>query len=95
MSCAARGYGPAHNALRVREEGERCIAQRDEATIVYEALLTQSGSLARIQAMRRPIEQIGGAVRIEQAGEAILVTLILPAQYMPGQFYPGLPFFPV
>ena len=95
MLCAARGHGPERQAPGVREEGERCIAQRDEVTIVYEALLTQSGALARVQAIRRPIEQIGGALRIEQAGAAILVTLILPAQYSPDQFYPGLPFFPV
>ena len=45
--------------------------------------------------MRRRIEQIGGALRIEQAGGAILVTLNLPAQYTPEQFYPEMPFFPV
>ena len=73
----------------------RCIVQRDEAMIVYEALLTQSGALARVQAMRRPIEQVGGTLHIEQAGAAILVTLTLPTQHMPEQFYPGLPFFPV
>jgi hypothetical protein len=45
--------------------------------------------------MRRPIEQVGGTLRIEQAGAAILVTLILPARYTPEQFYPDMPFFPV
>lgn len=95
MSCAACGRDSGYQTLSAREEGARCIVQRDEATIVYEALLTQSGALARVQAMRRPIEQIGGAVQIEQVGTAILVTLALPAQYTPEQFYPGLPFFPV
>lgn len=95
MSCAARERGAESQPPTVREEGERCIVQRDEGTIVYEALLTQSGALARVQAMRRQIEQNGGALRIEQAGTAILVTLILPAHYSPEQFYPGLPFFPV
>ncbi|HZC05968.1 MAG TPA: hypothetical protein VE338_10030 [Ktedonobacterales bacterium] len=73
----------------------RCIVQRDENSIEYEALLTQSGSLERVQSMRRRIEQVGGAVRIEPAGGAILVTLTLPARYTPAQFYPGMPFFPV
>jgi hypothetical protein len=82
-------------SVNLREEGVRCIVQRDGGTIVYEALLTQSGALARVQAMRRPIEQVGGTLRIEQAGAAILVTLILPARYTPEQFYPDMPFFPV
>jgi Tfp pilus assembly protein PilN len=63
--------------------------------IAYEALLTQSDSLARLQARRRQIEQIGGALRIEQAGAALLVTLTLPAQHAPEQFFPGMPLFPV
>lgn len=62
---------------------------------MYEALLTQSKSLERIQAMRRAVEQIGGALHIEQAGAALVVTLTLPANYMPEQFYPNMPFFPV
>lgn len=62
---------------------------------MYEALLTQSGSRERVQVMRRRIEQVGGAVQIEQSGGAILVTLTLPAQYAPEQFYPEMPFFPV
>ncbi|HET9111134.1 MAG TPA: hypothetical protein VFN78_09945 [Ktedonobacterales bacterium] len=63
--------------------------------MVYEALLTQSGSHERVQVMRRRIEQVGGAVQIEQTGGAILVTLTLPAPYAPEQFYPEMPFFPV
>ncbi len=78
-----------------REEGEHTIVQRDGHPVVYEALLTQSESLARVQAMRRQIEQIGGALRVEQSGGAILVTLTLPAQYAPEQFFPDIPFFPV
>jgi len=45
--------------------------------------------------MRRQIEQLGGALQIEQAGTATLVTLTLPAQYTPEQFFPDIPFFPV
>lgn len=63
--------------------------------MVYEALLIQSDSLGRIQAMRQQIEQVGGALRIERAGTAVLVTLTLPVQYAPEQFFPDMPFFPV
>ena len=63
--------------------------------IVYEALLTQSDSLARIQMMRHRIEQLGGALRIEQMRGAILVTLSLPAPYTSDQFFPEMPFFAV
>ena len=77
------------------EEGEYTIVQREGRPIVYEALLTQSASLSQLQVMRRQIEQVGGALRIEQAGAAILVTLTLPEPYAPEQFFPGIPFFPV
>ena len=63
--------------------------------IAYEALLTQRENLVKVQAERRRIEQIGGAIQIEQSGGAIVVTLLLPAAYTPQQFYPDLPFFPV
>lgn len=94
---AARRRGPRQclSGADACEEGERCIVQRNEGTIVYEALLTQSDSLAQVQAMRRQIEQVGGALRVEQAGRALLVTLTLPAQYSPDRFFPGMPFFPV
>lgn len=69
------------------------MAQRDGQMIAYEALLTQRENLAKVQAERRRIEQIGGAIKIEQSGGAIIVTLLLPAPYTPQQFYPDLPFF--
>ena len=78
-----------------REEGVGRIVQSSESLIVYEALLTQRESLGRVQAMRRNVEQRGGALSIEQAGNAILVTLTLPAQITPEQFYPDMPFYPV
>lgn len=90
-----RGYERGALLAGVREEGVCRIVQHAERTIVYEALLTQGQSLAQIQAMRRHIEQVGGAIRFEQAGSAILVTLTLPAPYTAEQFFPATPFFPV
>ncbi len=81
--------------MRARQEGVGRIVQSSESLIVYEALLTQRESLGRVQAMRRNVEQRGGALSIEQAGNAILVTLTLPAQFAPEQLYPDMPFYPV
>lgn len=92
---SARTQPPWKWDIYAREEGVGRIVQRSDSLIVYEALLTQRESLGRVQAMRRDIEQRGGALSIEQAGNAILVTLTLPAQYVPEQFYPNMPFYPV
>lgn len=77
------------------QKEDAVIVQHIERTIVYEALLTQSYSIAQVQAMRQRIERLGGSLRFEQTGNAVLVTLTLPAPYTADQFFPGAPFFPV
>lgn len=77
------------------QKEDAVIVQHVERTIVYEALLTQSQSIAQTQAMRQRIERLGGSLRYEQTGSAILVTLTLPAPYTADQFFPYAPFFPV
>ncbi len=76
------------------EKEDAVIVQHTERTIVYEALLTQSQSITQVQAMRPRIERLGGSLRFEQTGNAVLVTLSLPAPYTADQFFPSAPFFP-
>ena len=70
------------------------IVQHLQSVIVYEALLTQPDSLERIRAMRRAIEQMGGALQFEPVRGATLVTLSLPRHLSPAHFFPQAPFFP-
>lgn len=62
---------------------------------MYEALLTQGQSLTYVQESRRRIEQVGGSLRFEPVGHAVLVTVTLPAPYTIDNFFPNAPFFPV
>jgi hypothetical protein len=61
----------------------------------YEAMLSQSNSLAQVQRAKRAIERVGGSVKLgpPTASGMVLVTLILPDQYAPKDFLPGLPFY--
>lgn len=77
------------------QKEDAVIVQHVERTLVYEALLTQSHSIAQVQAMRQRIERLGGELRLEQTGNAILVTLTLPAPYTADQIFPTTPFFAV
>lgn len=63
---------------------------------MYEALLTNPQSIARVQAARHAIQQLGGRVEIqgERGSPVQLVTLWLPAPHTPDEALPGLPFFP-
>lgn len=54
-------------------------------------------NVAAVRQQVRTIERIGGHVLIAPPDSrgGVLVTLLLPAGYVPEQFFPGLPFFPV
>ncbi|HEX5548896.1 MAG TPA: hypothetical protein VFX24_15930 [Ktedonobacterales bacterium] len=64
---------------------------------VYEAMLAHPASVARVVAARPAIVRAGGSVKLAPptASGMVLVTLILPDQYIPREFLPGLPFYPV
>lgn len=65
-------------------------------TVTYEALLTRPENIAAVQQQVRVIERIGGRVLIAPAAyDGLLVTVTLPVGYMPEQFFPDLPFYPV
>lgn len=68
-----------------------------QGVVVYEALLANQQSLARVQSARRAIEQIGGRIQVDsEPGSAVhVVTLWLPPPYQPDTVLPGLPFYPV
>ncbi|HEX8996048.1 MAG TPA: hypothetical protein VF812_08455 [Ktedonobacterales bacterium] len=61
----------------------------------FQALLSRPESIARVRALRRTIEQAGGRVEIEppSANGMVVVTLWLPPQYEPGEFFPDMPFY--
>jgi hypothetical protein len=65
--------------------------------IPYQALLANQHNIDRVKQARREVERIGG--RIEMAPPtkvgAVLVILHLPPGYVPEQFFPGLPFYPM
>ena len=63
--------------------------------LIYEALLAQAESIARVKAARRAIERAGGTVKLAPptASGMVLVTLTLPDRHTPQEFMPGLPFY--
>ncbi len=65
--------------------------------IAYQALLSNPENLARVQAAKREIEQVGGKVSIAAPNKSglTLVIIELPQGYAPNQFVPGVPFYPV
>jgi hypothetical protein len=64
---------------------------------VYEAILSQPDSLARVQTARRMIERAGGIIKLAPPTSSgmVFVTLVLPDRYLPQDFLAGLPFYPV
>ena len=62
---------------------------------VYEAILAHSASVAQVLAARPAIERAGGTVKFAPPTKSgmVLATLILPDQYTPRDFLPGLPFY--
>jgi hypothetical protein len=65
--------------------------------VAYQAVLRNPNNVARVQAARRAIEQVGGQVRVAPPTKdgMTLVVLSLPEGNAPEQFLPGLPFYPV
>ena len=65
--------------------------------VAYEATLSNPRSVAQVQAARQAIEAVGGRVIIEPPTKAgmVIVALYLPIGYVPKQFCPNLPFYPV
>ncbi len=68
-----------------------------QGIVVYEALLANQQSLARVQSARRAIEQVGGRIQVDSEPDSPvhIVTLWLPSPYHPEVILPGLPFYPV
>jgi hypothetical protein len=62
----------------------------------YQALLRRPENVAHVRTMRHEIERAGGKVEIPppEASGLVIVTLRLPPQVTPEQFFPGLPFYP-
>lgn len=62
----------------------------------FQAVLGRAENVARTQKMRGAIEQIGGRLEIASPtpNGMVRVTLWLPPQYQPGDFFPDLPFYP-
>jgi hypothetical protein len=63
----------------------------------YQALLSNPQNVARVQALTRDIEQVGGRVSVAPPTKVgmVLVILELPEGYTPDQFFPGMPFYPM
>lgn len=64
--------------------------------IAYEAILSNTNNVLRVNAARHVIEQAGGKLHVAplRTGGMTLVTLTLPDIYTPDKFVSGLPFFP-
>lgn len=64
--------------------------------LAYEAILSNANNVARVNAARHAIKQVGGKLSVAplQTQGMILVTLTLPDTYTPDRFLPGLPFYP-
>jgi hypothetical protein len=65
--------------------------------VAYQAILGNPTNVARVQAARSAIDQVGGRVQIAPPTKdgMTLVVLTLPEGYAPERFLPGLPFYPV
>lgn len=63
--------------------------------ITYQALLSNQGNVARVEAARQQIERIGGRVHMASAQRVgmVLVTLELPEGCSPEMIFPDLPFY--
>lgn len=65
--------------------------------VVYEALLGQPESVARVRALENAIKQAGGKIKITPVPRTgmVAVTLWLPETYHPDEFLPDVPFTPI
>lgn len=67
------------------------------ATQTYQAQFSLPASLIRVRAAVSAIERIGGRVEILPTGTTGVTTvrMHLPAPFVPDNFLPGLPFYPL
>ena len=62
-----------------------------------QALLSNPQNVAQVQALIRDIERVGSRISVAPPtkGGMVLVILELPEGYIPDQFFPGMPFYPM
>lgn len=65
--------------------------------IAYQALVSSSASVARIQEAQARINALGGRVRLGPTTKTGLVTVFLelPERWRPADVLPEVPFYPV
>jgi hypothetical protein len=65
--------------------------------IQYQALLGNPQNVASVRVRIRDIERVGGRVEIAPPTRVgmVLVLIELPEGYIPEQFFPNIPFYPV
>ncbi|HEX3269929.1 MAG TPA: hypothetical protein VHR15_04710 [Ktedonobacterales bacterium] len=65
--------------------------------IAYQALLANQQNVALIRSRVREVERAGGQVEFAPPMKVgmVLVILELPDNRSPGEFFPGIPFYPM
>ena len=65
--------------------------------VEYEAILSQQEAITAVRVASKRIASVGGAVEMSPPTRTgmVIVTLRLPENYQPQQFFPGLPFYPI
>jgi hypothetical protein len=65
--------------------------------IQYQALLGNPRNVASVRARIRDVEHVGGHVEIAPPTRVgmVLVMIELPEGYIPEQFFPNIPFYPI
>jgi hypothetical protein len=65
--------------------------------IAYQALLSDPQSVAGVRSRKKEVERVGGRVSMAPPTRVgmVLVILELPEGYLPDQFFPGMPFYPM
>jgi hypothetical protein len=65
--------------------------------IAYQALLANQQNVALIRSRVREVQRVGGRVEFAPPTKVgmVLVILELPDDRSPGEFFPGIPFYPM
>jgi hypothetical protein len=65
--------------------------------IQYQAILGNPQNVASVQARRYEVERVGGRLALSPPTRVGMVVIILelPSPYIPEQFFPDIPFYPV
>lgn len=71
------------------------MSEEGDMAQTFEARLTTPESIERVQAAKRPIEQVRGTLRMvpTRTPGVVIVLLTLPDGYHPESILPGIPFF--